>query len=41
VSERRRYRRWWIESSGLTRLELQQIANGIWADRIARFDPRS
>jgi len=40
LTERRRYKRWWVESSGLSGLELRQIANGIWADRILRLDAR-
>jgi len=32
--ERARYVRWWIERSGLTAVELREIATGVWADRV-------
>lgn len=27
-----RYRRWWLEESGLSREELSELAGGIWSD---------
>ena len=35
VAERKRYVRWWIEESGLTLVQLREVAGVIWAGREA------
>jgi hypothetical protein len=32
VAERERYVRWWIEESGLTRVQLRDVAGAVWAE---------
>ena len=39
VAERERYVRWWIEESGLTPVQLRQVAGVIWAGHDELFDP--
>jgi hypothetical protein len=35
--ERRRYVRWWLEESGLSRTELALIASSLWGAPVARI----
>ena len=39
VAERKRYVRWWIEESGLTLVQLREVAGVIWAGREAPLGP--
>ena len=32
VAERERYVRWWIEESGLTLVQLRDVAGAVWSD---------
>jgi hypothetical protein len=32
VAERERYVRWWIEESGLTRVQLRDMAGAVWSE---------
>lgn len=41
VAERERYVRWWVEESGLTLVQLREVAGVIWAGRNELFDPDS
>ena len=39
VAERERYFRWWIEESGLTLVQLREVAGVIWAGYDELFEP--
>ena len=42
--ERKRYVRWWLEESGLSRAELRFIAGGLWTGPVPQLElatPRS
>ena len=39
VAERERYVRWWIEESGLTLVQLREVAGVIWAGYEALLGP--
>ena len=39
VAERERYIRWWIEESGLTLVQLREVAGVIWAGRETLLGP--
>jgi hypothetical protein len=33
VAERERYVRWWIEESGLTPVQLRDVAGAVWSEQ--------
>jgi hypothetical protein len=41
IDERERYMRWWIEESGLTLLELREVAGAVWGAEQGRSSSRS